>query len=173
MLRVTNMTIDLPSDDLYPTVKPSIFAGSYMVTKTSGLYLAVNETKAATLRESNFKGLLRFQYNLQWQGFSSLKVYSSSSRHTEPVRRERVLSRSPRGHDPHELFMNYGDYSEVCDIMVETPDVWQSAIVALHKVNQAWDHSAEHSSDVYFVANAPFLLRNISLEFQVISVLQS
>ena len=52
-------------------------------------------------------------------------------------------------------------------------DIWRSAVVALHKVNQAWDHSAEHTSDVYFVADAPFLLRNISLEFQLISVLQS
>ncbi|XP_071796714.1 uncharacterized protein [Asterias amurensis] len=173
MLKVTNMTFDLPSDDLYPTVKPNIVAGSYMVTNTSGLYLAVNETKAATLRSYNFKGLLRFQYNLQWQGFSSLKVYSSSSRKTEPVRREPVLSKYPRGHDPHELFIRYGDYSEVCDIMAETSDIWRSAVVALHKVNQAWDHSAEHTSDVYFVADAPFLLRNISLEFQLISVLQS
>ena len=66
------------------------------------------------------QGLLRFQYNLQRQGFSSLKVYSSSSRQTELVRREPVLSRYPRGHDPHELFVRYGEYSMVCDIMAET-----------------------------------------------------
>ena len=52
-------------------------------------------------------------------------------------------------------------------------DAWESAVVALHKANQAWDHSAKHSSDLYFVADSPFLLRNISLEFQVFSARQS
>ena len=49
------MTFDIPSSDLYPTIKPTIVEGSYAISKSNGLYLAMNETKAAILRASNFK----------------------------------------------------------------------------------------------------------------------
>ena len=54
-LKVDNMTLDLPTKGLYPTVKPTQEAGSYVVSKTHGLFLAVDEAKAAVLRAANFK----------------------------------------------------------------------------------------------------------------------
>ncbi|XP_022095381.1 uncharacterized protein LOC110981791 isoform X2 [Acanthaster planci] len=169
-LKVTNMTLDLPSKGLYPTVKPTTEAGSYVVRKTEGLFLAVDEARAAVLRAANFKGLLRFEYRLQEQTFSHLRVYSSTSRQDRQPRRELLASRYPGSGRHGELYIRYGDYAEVCDIMVASSGTWESAVVALYKVNQAWDHSAEHSSDLYFVADHSFLLRNISLEFQIFSV---
>ncbi|XP_038065989.1 uncharacterized protein LOC119736056 isoform X2 [Patiria miniata] len=169
-LKVTNLTFDLPSEGLYPTVKPTTQNGSYVVSKTDGLFLAVEETKAAMLRAANFKGLLRFEYRLQKETFSHLKVYSSTSRQNKPPRKELLVSRYSESGREKEVFVKHGDFAEVCDIMVTSSGAWESAVVALLKVNQAWDHTAEHSSDLYFVADESFLLRNISLEFQVFSV---
>ena len=46
---------------------------------------------------------------------------------------------------------------------------WKNATVALYKENQAWDHSALHGSDLVFMANGQFTIRNISLQFTIFS----
>ena len=42
--------------------------------------------------------------------------------------------------------------------------------MALYKVNQAWDHSGAHSSDLHFGAGGAFLIRNISISVQLYEV---
>ncbi|XP_077980135.1 uncharacterized protein LOC144435413 [Glandiceps talaboti] len=166
-VEVTNLTVRVPSRDMYTVYDTVVVNGSYYINHTVGLYVQMNDSIATTLQHENFKGYLEFQYKLLADNFTNLYVYSSSKRH-QPGTEYYVLPRYDNLHVNLERKSHFGDFSEVCNIMVKKPGIWQSARVQLYKQNQSWDHSGHHGADIYFITKeTPFLISNLNLSFEM------
>ncbi|XP_072035351.1 uncharacterized protein [Amphiura filiformis] len=167
-LTVNTINITGPSKELYGTVPPVFRDNSTYINSTTGLFMALTEDYAMMLRAHNYKGLLRFDYQLLEPKFSHLIVRSSSKRQSmSPGNSYAFYSRNSPSQSGYKV---KADFAEVCNLMVKTPGKWKSAVVHLYKSNQSWDHSGKHASDLHFATDASFLLRNISMSFQLYKV---
>ncbi|XP_030839763.1 uncharacterized protein LOC754646 isoform X2 [Strongylocentrotus purpuratus] len=169
------MKIPVPSSIMSFSLPPIIENGSYIINHTSPIYLHMAEETASILRQNNFKGLLRFQYQPLTQGINYIRVISSSETHTsDPSLKYTFHSKGLAKESKRSWrYTVKSDRSEVCKIHVNGTGkgggAWQNATVAMYKENQSWDHSATHESDLVFISLASYAVRNISLQFTVFS----
>ncbi|XP_033112479.1 uncharacterized protein LOC117113287 [Anneissia japonica] len=158
------LNFQVPSEHLYTVVPPVQDPnGNYIINSTNGLFVQMEQSTADEVSKNNFKGFMAFQYKLLDSNFSHLFAMSSTNRTnslTSVVPQETV--------DGSRLYGKFtSKFAEICDIMCNIPEIWQTANVTLYKQNQSWDHSAKYSSDIYFTADANFLIRNVSLRLDI------
>ncbi|XP_071954553.1 uncharacterized protein [Antedon mediterranea] len=163
------LDIQVPSKQIYAVVPPvqDPYA-NYIINSTTGLFLQMDQPTADLLIKKNFKGFMSFQYQLLDSKFANLITMSSTKRKAKNSLdvgcSRQVITGTIGGSRLHSKYVS--NFAEICDIMCNIPGVWQSANVTLYEQNQSWDHSAKNSSDIYFTANANFLVRKILLQFE-------
>lgn len=170
-LHDSNITLLAPSLSLHPVVAPAVINDSYLINRTKGLYLVVEEDVAALLRKCNYKGLLQFQYLPLNSSLNYLKVYSSTKRKSSFEEDNIYISKGKQGTSTKVLdsFVTVSsDFSVVCNLVTNSTGSWQKATVALFKQNQSWDHSGPLNSDLYFLTEGEYLLQNVTLKFELL-----
>nr|QGT51249.1 hypothetical protein Firmicute1046_3250 [uncultured Firmicutes bacterium] len=111
-----------------------------------GIYLTIDESVAAKLRENYFDAMLYMQYLGDTD--QTFKVTADCNR---PL--------------PEKIGSTQGDFSVVADIRQEITYGWEQCRVQMFRDNLALEHKAEQNSD--FVIKGTGNLRNIEMQFQV------